>query len=402
MAGIILSNRLKAMQDAAANFGDSIQGIREAQRQAARQADQDKMLKDKFTQEQKLGDFQLAAAKRKEEEDAAQGLAKQEAQGYADDIAGFGTAVPDNAIGLPGMQTMQSPRPVMDQTADNLKDRLRASMDNSFAKSQGKVSALTAADIAAQRKTDAEKKSLNLQEFNLGLDKTKAEIESTKAGTESKSMDAKKTGMEIKKMQTEIDNLAKGGLDPEKSAAIEQKLMTTYLNQNKGFQDVHDAYSRVMASAKDPSPAGDLALIFNYMKMLDPGSTVREGEFANAESAGSIPQSVWNKYNKVVSGERLKETRSDFLKQSANLYGAAYKNYERTQGTFTKLANNYRVNPENVVIPLESAGVGDAARANASPEKTGGVRSFKSAREAMASGLPAGTVVTINGMEAEL
>jgi len=44
------------------------------------------------------------------------------------------------------------------------------------------------------------------------------------------------------------------------------------------FTDVSDAYSRVLASVgpgNEGTPAGDIALIFNYMKMLDPGSPVR-------------------------------------------------------------------------------------------------------------------------------
>ena len=44
----------------------------------------------------------------------------------------------------------------------------------------------------------------------------------------------------------------------------------------KSFAEQASAYGRVVASAEDPSPAGDLALIFNYMKVLDPGSTVRD------------------------------------------------------------------------------------------------------------------------------
>ena len=217
------------------------------------------------------------------------------------------------------------------------------------------------------------------------------EIEGKKLGNKGKLQDMRKTDAEIRKLEKELEAIGKGGLDPEKQVAIEQKLMSTYLNQNKGFQDVHDAYGRVKAAAQDPSPAGDLALIFNYMKMLDPGSTVREGEFANAENSGSVPTSIINKYNKAIKGERLSENRQDFINQASNLYKSARGNYDRTQKTFTDLSNNYGVNPANVVINLENEGMGGA-----SPKQ------FKSAREAMASGLPPGTIVMINGEEAEL
>jgi hypothetical protein len=167
------------MQDAAANFGDSIQGIREAQRLASRQAEQDKITKAKFDQEQTLGGLQIGAFKRKDAQDVAQAEAGIQAQGFADEIAGFGTAVPDSAISLPGMQTMQSPRPIMDPTADNVKDRLRASMENSIAKSQGKTAAFTAADIKAMRDAENTKASRDSLEFESKINKTKAETNKT-------------------------------------------------------------------------------------------------------------------------------------------------------------------------------------------------------------------------------
>jgi hypothetical protein len=35
-------------------------------------------------------------------------------------------------------------------------------------------------------------------------------------------------------------------------------------------------YSKIEISAKKGTPQGDMSLIFAYMKMLDPGSVVRE------------------------------------------------------------------------------------------------------------------------------
>lgn len=192
---IILSNRLKAMQDAAANFGDSLQGIREAQRQAKRQAEADKMAKSRFDQEQELGGLQISAAKAKADDEANQRLAMQEAQGFADDLTGFGTAVPESAIGLQdssmfGGAPMASPRPIGDRSAENLKDRLTASMLNKMEQAKGGVSALTKDDIAAQRRAAQEKAAQGLQSFTLDTQKKQADIESTKMGT-------KKTESEI-------------------------------------------------------------------------------------------------------------------------------------------------------------------------------------------------------------
>ena len=65
----------------------------------------------------------------------------------------------------------------------------------------------------------------------------------------------------------------------------ETKLRNEYTGFAKDYQKQNAAFGRIQAAANDPTPAGDLALIFNYMKLLDPGSTVREGEFATAQGA---------------------------------------------------------------------------------------------------------------------
>lgn len=54
-------------------------------------------------------------------------------------------------------------------------------------------------------------------------------------------------------------------------------------------RQVMTMYQKVQGAAERPSAANDLAMIFAYMKMLDPGSVVREQEFANAQNAAGIP-----------------------------------------------------------------------------------------------------------------
>jgi len=61
----------------------------------------------------------------------------------------------------------------------------------------------------------------------------------------------------------------------------------------------------------EPSGAGDMAMVFSFMKMLDPGSVVREGEFKTA--AGMNPQYLFlaRKWNKMAKGTMF--TTSDRL-----------------------------------------------------------------------------------------
>lgn len=128
------------------------------------------------------------------------------------------------------------------------------------------------------------------------------------------------------------------------------KLSDDYEQRSKDFYQQRDAYNRIVASSGDPSPAGDLALIFNYMKVLDPGSTVREGEFANAQNAGSAWQTLGAQYNKIVNGQRLTASqRTDFVKRAGTLFNSAKKQQDSVADEFKSRAKKYGV-PDDLVV----------------------------------------------------
>jgi hypothetical protein len=85
----------------------------------------------------------------------------------------------------------------------------------------------------------------------------------------------------------------------------------------KDYNKVSAAYEKVKVAAKGAGPADDISLIFGYMKILDPGSTVREGEFATAANAGGVDTKIWNLYNKLKTGERLTHDQREMFRKSA-------------------------------------------------------------------------------------
>ena len=132
---------------------------------------------------------------------------------------------------------------------------------------------------------------------------------------------------------------------------IASKLRKEFIGQSKDFIKIRDSFKRVEVSKTDPSPAGDLSLIFNYMKILDPGSVVRESEFATAETAGSVPQRVWSQYNKVIKGERLSPTmRADFVKKAGQLYLSQESLHKQLRGDYDSKARLYGVPESSVLI----------------------------------------------------
>jgi hypothetical protein len=117
----------------------------------------------------------------------------------------------------------------------------------------------------------------------------------------------------------------------------------------KDFQTVATNYEKVSSTSE--TGAGDISLIFAYMKMLDPGSTVREGEFATAANAGSVPQSILAAYNKAVSGEKLAPAvRQGFRSEAQRIFDAQQKRYGRLASQYSELAKSYGLDPAHVVF----------------------------------------------------
>jgi len=96
------------------------------------------------------------------------------------------------------------------------------------------------------------------------------------------------------------------------------------------FKDTFAAFNRIQAT-NDGTAGGDLALIFNFMKMLDPGSVVRESEFATAAGAASVPERLKGAYNRVITGERLTTAqRNNFTDQASKIFSKAKTGFEAT------------------------------------------------------------------------
>lgn len=131
----------------------------------------------------------------------------------------------------------------------------------------------------------------------------------------------------------------------------------TALPEVKEFREVDNAYRRMLPAIQNPSPAGDISLIFGYMKGQDPTSTVREGEFATAQNAGSLPESVVNMYNKALSGERLNpRQRQDFYTQTRYAHTARQERFNQIRGEYEREATILGYDPQRVLGGVNEQG----------------------------------------------
>jgi len=140
--------------------------------------------------------------------------------------------------------------------------------------------------------------------------------------------------------------------DPEKLGTVEDNVRKEFLAQAKPYIEIGQAYKKVAEAGNIPSAAGDIAMIFGFMKILDPGSVVREGEFATAQNAAGIPDRVRAQYNAAINGQRLTEVqRTDFMNQAKNIIQSQRQNFNSTLKPFYEgIVKDRNLKPENVLF----------------------------------------------------
>ena len=124
-----------------------------------------------------------------------------------------------------------------------------------------------------------------------------------------------------------------------------------YTGASQDWTRVRDARGKMQAAFERPGPAGDVSMIFGFMKIVDPNTGVKEGEFATAQQTAGIPERIVGLYNRALQGERLTDAqRADFMNQANALTRAQLDQQLRTEQEFGDLAEAYSI-PRHHVTP---------------------------------------------------
>jgi len=109
--------------------------------------------------------------------------------------------------------------------------------------------------------------------------------------------------------------------------------------------------------------------------MLDPGSVVRESEFAQVAATGSLGQRFQAGALRILAGQRLTaEQRADFTGQARGLMFAQRRTQLRIEQQFRSIAERSGLPPDDVVVDfvgeLRDASAGLATPAAGAPAGT--------------------------------
>jgi hypothetical protein len=110
----------------------------------------------------------------------------------------------------------------------------------------------------------------------------------------------------------------------------------------KDFSDMKSSFSQVVSSLSAGTPIGDVAGATKIMKLLDPGSVVRESELAIAMQAAGRMDRLQNYFNNMITGEKLTPTQREDFKALANeLYAAAGDAYNKKRAEYEDFGKAY-------------------------------------------------------------
>jgi len=162
-----------------------------------------------------------------------------------------------------------------------------------------------------------------------------------RAAVENKAMEYKRSGA------TNVSvNTGQKGFDNTLKLRTDFRSEPTY----KAFQEVDSAYRQITEGLNAKSPAGDLAAATKFMKLLDPGSVVRESELNMAmQSTGKLDQAKTYAQS-IINGTKLSEKqRADFRSMSNDLFNAAADQYKSKQNEYAGIAQRNDLNVQDVI-----------------------------------------------------
>ena len=144
---------------------------------------------------------------------------------------------------------------------------------------------------------------------------------------------------------TTVINAGQKGFDNEQSLRKEFQGLPTY----KAFTEVQTAFDQIRTTLDNPSGANDLAAATKFMKLLDPGSVVRESELGMAMQTSGVFDKFSNYANMLATGQKLTPVqRKQFREAAEGLYKAAQSRYIDTAKDYRGQASKWGLDPDAV------------------------------------------------------
>jgi hypothetical protein len=111
------------------------------------------------------------------------------------------------------------------------------------------------------------------------------------------------------------------------------------------------SFGQITEGLNAKSAAGDLTAATKFMKLLDPGSVVRESELYLAMDATGVLDKFSNYHNRLLKGEKLTPNqREDFRNIANKLFKAAEKTKIGYDKQYEDIARSNNLDPSKIIV----------------------------------------------------
>jgi hypothetical protein len=143
----------------------------------------------------------------------------------------------------------------------------------------------------------------------------------------------------------------KPDMSPYQRIQTEGGLRDDYRNDSKNYAEIKRQSAIIKAALNDPSAAGTLSAATAYMKMLDPGSVVRESELGMAMNTQGAIDRLASYWATIEMGKVLTpQQKADFARLSDLYVKAAEEAQRNINKRYSDIATGYGLDPKRVVM----------------------------------------------------
>lgn len=160
--------------------------------------------------------------------------------------------------------------------------------------------------------------------------------------------------------ETLTTNKKKTGTTPGQTTDNERALLSLF-RQEKIVQNFNENLNKKLSVQGildlGVGGPGDLAIVYEFMKALDPTSVVRETEYDTAAKSGNIFAGAFARYNgylKEDGGILPEAVKRSFMSIINAKFAVAERQYQNVVKEYETMATRQGLNPENVIINYSS------------------------------------------------
>lgn len=118
---------------------------------------------------------------------------------------------------------------------------------------------------------------------------------------------------DVAEAKRQLKIITKTDLEIQKTAKEEIK------PAREQYNEINLKLQAIPQFVSSPNAIGDVAVVVNFLKTIDPSSVARETEVAGVENARGIVSSVGNYFNKLQTGEKLSKSQRKEIASVANI-----------------------------------------------------------------------------------